>query len=185
MSPTWPGGQSGVTIGIGYDLGQQTEDTIEKDLSRYFNKSTLNRLIACAGIKGQAARNKVSSLKDIKLPLPDAEDLFHNTHLVRYALLTKNLYPEMVDLPADAQSALVSLVYNRGTSVRGATRKEMLDIKKHVKDGNVEEIAKSIESMKRLWEGKNLGGLLRRRDDEAALVRTSLRKYTPEELIYI
>jgi GH24 family phage-related lysozyme (muramidase) len=34
----------------------------------------------------------------------------------------------------------------------------------------LQQIANEIRSMKRLWEGQNLGGLLRRRDEEASLI---------------
>ena len=31
QNPTWPGGDSGVTVGIGYDLGQNNRETIIMD----------------------------------------------------------------------------------------------------------------------------------------------------------
>lgn len=38
-------------------------------------------------------------------------------------------------------------------------------------EGTIEQyVAQQIRSMKRIWEGKNLGGLLKRRDKEADLV---------------
>jgi GH24 family phage-related lysozyme (muramidase) len=38
----------------------------------------------------------------------------------------------------------------------------------------LQQIADEIRSMKRLWEGKGLAGLLRRRDAEAALVESCI-----------
>ena len=40
----WPGGDSGVTIGIGYDLGYVTIDQFEFDWGPYFTADQLNRL---------------------------------------------------------------------------------------------------------------------------------------------
>jgi GH24 family phage-related lysozyme (muramidase) len=59
----------------------------------------------------------------------------------------------------------------------------MLAIRDLVARGDLAGIAAQIRSMKRLWEGKGLDGLLRRRDDEAALVAGARRTYTPDELV--
>ena len=39
---------------------------------------------------------------------------------------------------------------------------------------DLQEIADQLRSMKRLWEGKGMGGLLKRRDAEADLVESCL-----------
>ncbi len=46
-------------------------------------------------------------------------------------------------------------------------------------------IADQIIAMKRLWVNKGLDGLLKRRDEEAMLVRQADRVYTPDEIIRI
>ena len=61
----------------------------------------------------------------------------------------------------------------------------MSNIKQNVKDNNLDAIAAEIESMKRLWVGKGLDGLLKRRDSEARLVKNSVRDYNTEELVYV
>jgi GH24 family phage-related lysozyme (muramidase) len=50
----------------------------------------------------------------------------------------------------------------------------MRAVRDAVAEGNLQEIADQIRSMKRLWEGKNLGGLLKRRDAEADLVESAI-----------
>ena len=54
QNPIWPGGESGVTIGIGYDLGYYTAKKVSED----FNElpiSDLNKLIGLVGLTGQNA----------------------------------------------------------------------------------------------------------------------------------
>jgi GH24 family phage-related lysozyme (muramidase) len=46
----------------------------------------------------------------------------------------------------------------------------MVNIKDLVANKDYKGIAKEIRSMKRLWEGKGLDGLLKRRDKEAKMV---------------
>ncbi len=65
-----------------------------------------------------------------------------------------------------------SIVYNRGSSMVGSSREEMRKIRDLVPLKDYQGIAQQIISMKRLWEGKGLDGLLKRRDAEAALVLT-------------
>jgi GH24 family phage-related lysozyme (muramidase) len=75
------------------------------------------------------------------------------------------------ELHPNAQAALLSLVYNRGTSLSGARKREMAAIKDPVAQKKYAGITEQIRSMKRLWKDKGLDGLLTRRDDEARLVR--------------
>jgi GH24 family phage-related lysozyme (muramidase) len=82
-------------------------------------------------------------------------------------------YPEIVRTHPHCQGALLSLVINRGTSLGKKNtrtwnrRKEMRDILNNLKNGNVKEVAIDIRNMKRIWEGKGLGGLIARRELEA------------------
>jgi GH24 family phage-related lysozyme (muramidase) len=52
--------------------------------------------------------------------------------------------------------------------------KEMRAIRDAVAVGDVQEIANQLRSMKRLREGKGLDGLIKRREDEAELVESSI-----------
>jgi GH24 family phage-related lysozyme (muramidase) len=55
--------------------------------------------------------------------------------------------------------------------VSGERRSEMLNIRNLVPSKNYKAIAQEIIDMKRLWYGKGLDGLLKRRDEEAALIK--------------
>ena len=51
--------------------------------------------------------------------------------------------------------------------------------------GDLAGIAREIRSMKRLWVGLGLDGLLKRRDKEATLVARAEREYESSELVRI
>ena len=84
--------------------------------------------------------------------------------------MTKELWPGLEELSERAQVALVSVVFNRGSSIAGPTRTEMKNIKPLVLNKDYKGIAEQIRSMKRLWVGKNMDGLLARREKEAKMI---------------
>lgn len=169
-SPIWPGGASGVTWGIGYDGGHQTRQQIGLDWSAHDEAS---RLQATAGITGVAARPVVAQLRDVRVSFDLATDVFGAASLPRYHASARRAFgPDGFDvLPADAQGALVSLVYNRGASMIGPARTEMRSIRDVCIPGSdVHCIAGQIRLMCRLWRGTNLeAGLCGRREEEAGL----------------
>jgi GH24 family phage-related lysozyme (muramidase) len=176
--PGWPGGSSGVTIGIGYDLGYVTVDQFESDWGGYLSISQIESLRIVVGLKGIKAKNKVANFSDIKIKRADAEKVFLERTIPLTQLKTEHAFPVIDDLPADAQGALVSLVYNRGASMVDNSsqdrRREMRAIRDAVAVKDLKEIATQLRLMKRLWVGKNLGGLLKRRDAEADLVESCI-----------
>ncbi|HED16661.1 MAG TPA: hypothetical protein ENI64_07620 [Gammaproteobacteria bacterium] len=183
--PIWPGEKSGITIGIGYDIGQQTRNQFSKDWSAAIQEPELSRLSASAGISGEAANQLLVNLRDITISLDSASDIFYTSTLPRYAKKTLKAYPGIELLPADAQAALLSLVYNRGTRMTGASRAEMKTIKPLVANKDLHGIAQQIRAMKRLWDNNASPGLLKRRDNEAKLLENSSRDYTDNELLYV
>lgn len=87
----------------------------------------------------------------------------------RFGHETEKAFPGAVDLHPHSQGALLSLVFNRGGSMKGDSRKEMRAIRDAIKNGEPGKVPQLIRDMKRLWVGKGLDGLLRRRDEEADL----------------
>lgn len=192
MNPTWPGGASGVTIGVGYDLGYRTWLQIDSDWGKHVPSWELEELSASAGFTGDEAENRLGGirmLRRMEIPLEAAREVFYRRTLPEYAKKTRRAFPGVEFLPADAQGALLSLVYNRGTSMIGARRREMYEIKEWLRnqDGGfaliLNLVGSEIRAMKRLWVGKNLAGLMKRREKEALLVEGSDREYGPEELV--
>ncbi len=183
--PVWPGGSSGITIGIGYDLGYNTAGRIRKDWQGKIDFENLQKLLKISGKKGKAAEQIFHGVKDIFIPLESAKKVFYESSLPRYAVKTRKTYPEVENLFPDAQAALLSLIYNRGCAMKGSRRSEMAAIKSLVPDMDYQGIAAQIKAMKRLWEGTGLDGLLKRRDSEADLVLFADRDYEDMEIVRI
>lgn len=183
--PTWPGGASGVTIGIGYDLGYNTKAKITADWGNRLSPADLAALLTSAGKTGAAARAMIPGLRHVKVPLADATAVFEANTLPRYAGDTRRAYPGVEALPADAQGALLSLVFNRGSAMSGDRRREMRAIKALVTARDLRGIAAQIVAMKRLWNARELPGLHKRRDAEAKLVEQARTSYPASELVSV
>ena len=184
-NPVWPGGKSGVTIGIGYDLGYHRASQIEQDWIGQLPDSDVERLVAVAGIRGDDAKRALRRLRNVVIPYGNAQQVFYQSSLPKFARDTRRTYPGVERLPADAQAMLLSLVYNRGTALSGWRRREMKAIKRHVKAKRLDRIADELRDMKRLWDKNLLPGLHKRRDVEADLVSGAKRVYKWSELIYL
>jgi hypothetical protein len=180
-NPTWPGEQSGVTIGIGYDLGYVNKSEFSEDW-KDLPKEIFDRLYKVVGIKGIAAKNFIRGLKDIIIPWEISLKVFNNKTVTKFWNLTKNTFPNFDNLPEDAKGGLVSLVFNRGNGLEGDRRREM----KLIRDGMqlvsiydqkaLSFIANQIRNMKRIWiSGSIEKGMSRRRDAEAKLIEESLK----------
>ncbi|HEX4629413.1 MAG TPA: hypothetical protein VH188_00475 [Chthoniobacterales bacterium] len=170
----WPGGSSGITIGVGYDLGFVTEAQFEEDWNPFLSEDQIDRLKDVIGLSGDDASARASEFSDIKIKRPDAEQVFKERTLPLYSQRTEKAFPGLDQLPAAVQGALVSLVFNRGPGMNGDSRREMRAVRDAVAAGDLQEIADQIRAMKRLWEGKGLDGLLKRRDAEADLVESAI-----------
>jgi hypothetical protein len=170
----WPGEASGITLGIGYDIGFVTPDQFEEDWGPYLTTDQINRLKTAIGVSGEAAHAMASGFSDIRVKWDDAVEVFKNRTLPLYSKRTEKAFPGVEDLPANTQGALVSLIFNRGAGMDGDRRREMRAVRDAVAAGDLQEIANQIRSMKRLWVGKGMDGLLKRRDAEADLVESDL-----------
>ena len=175
----WPGGESGITIGIGYDLGFATAKQFRDDWSDCLSAGDCDTLAGVLGLTGQKAKALAPSLKKILIQRADAEKVFMQRSVPAAQKQTETAFPGVDKLPPDAQGALVSLIYNRGPRMTDRDpqlqdRREMRAIRDAVVKGDLKEIAAQLRSMKRLWEGKGMGGLLKRRDAEADLVESCI-----------
>jgi hypothetical protein len=179
-NPAWPGEQSGVTIGVGYDLGYVNKAEFSEDW-KDLPKEIFDRLYKVVGIKGYNAKNLIRGLKDITIPWDLALKVFNNKTVTKFYNLTQQTFPNFDNLPEDAKGGLVSLVFNRGNALEGDRRREM----KLIRDGmklvsNYDQkalsfIANQIRNMKRIWAGGSIEkGMNRRRDAEAKLIEESL-----------
>jgi V8-like Glu-specific endopeptidase/GH24 family phage-related lysozyme (muramidase) len=188
QAPTWPGGKSGVTIGVGYDVGYHTLAELRTDWHAHIDETDLSRLEQTVGVRGSAAKALAASLHDIKIPLETAGAVFDARTLPKYVKRTyTNLPRQALDvLHPHCVSALVSLVFNRGASFRKTADRyrEMRAILAAMQAMDFARIPDQIRSMKRLWINKGLDGLLRRRDDEAALFERGLAAMAGKEIAF-
>jgi hypothetical protein len=173
--PVWPGGMSGVTIGCGYDLGQQSDAVILKDWIPSLGNACAILLSKCAGISGPHAQTALSFVKPLTIPWSAALNVFQSSTLPRYAAQTEAALPNCDQLPPDAYGALVSIGYNRGNGgwTMGDDRHaEMEDIHDALAAKDFASVPASIRAMQRLWpEGS---ALWKRREAEAALFEAAL-----------
>ena len=179
-NPVWPEGQSGVTIGVGYDLGYVNKSEFSEDW-KDLPKEIFDRLYKVVGIKGYNAKNLIRGLKDITIPWDIALKVFNNKTVTKFWNLTKQTFPNFDNLPEDAKGGLVSLVFNRGNALEGDRRREMKLIRDGMKLVSTYDqkalsfIANQIRNMKRIWIGGSIEkGMSRRRDAEAKLIEESL-----------
>lgn len=170
--PIWPGGASGVTWGIGYDGGHQPRGVIVDDWQEHY---AVDRLASTAGITGKAARTALVNYRDIPTPFDYASRIFETRSLVEYERRTERAFRDgFIQLRPNACGALVSLVYNRGASMTGDSRREMRNLRDNcVPKQDYACIASELRSMSRLWRGTvNERGLTARREAEAILAET-------------
>lgn len=167
--PTWPGGQSGITIGIGFDLGYHSKPQIVTAWNSFIELPDMQRLIAVAGLTGAAAQAALPSVKNLVVFFIAATQVFDNNTLPIYEKLTLDIYPTADTLPANVFGMLVSLVYNRGNGLTGDRRTEMRNIVALVASRDVNGIADQFIAMQRLWPVGN--GVYSRRAVEAKIIR--------------
>lgn len=171
--PTWPGGASGVTIGVGYDLGYNTKAQIDADWSM-LSSDVRARLKSCAGVKGLAAKRITANVRDIQIPWDAARKVFDNNTIPRFAKMTISAYPGTDKLHPHIQSAHLSWVFNRGGGITNSSR----DIEKRAIRADTpsrpDRLPSHYRASKRIWRDKGLDGLIRRREDEARLIEAAL-----------
>ncbi len=172
--PAWPGGDSGITIGIGYDLQFVDEAQFRGHWERHLPPAATGRLAAV--LKRRGSRELAESLRDVSVPLLPAVAVFMARSAPETIAKTRALYPGLDGLPPARQTALVSLVYNRGTRLTDKDpareeRREMRAIKALLAAGELDAVGEQLDAMSRLWDPATQGGLVRRRHGEAKLWR--------------
>lgn len=174
--PTWPGGESGATIGIGVDLGYASHEEMEHDWSPYLPASMISVMHQAVGVKAERAHVLVRSgaLKSVIVPWDIALAEFEEVEIPRWVAKTNKVFPGLEALGPLCEGSMLSLCFNRGTALQdppGSNRRlEMRNIKAHLVSGNYAKIPAEFRSMKRLWNN----GLVKRREVEARLFEKGL-----------
>ena len=170
---TWPGGASGPTIAIGVDCGYYTPVELGNIFS-FLEKDQLELVKGASNKTGERGKEYTKKLRatGIIVNWDKALNIFETLTWPKFTKLAEKTFPGLSDLHPDAYGAIISLVFNRGTSLKGESRKEMVNIKELILSKNYKQIAKEFRSMKRIWLGKGLDGLLERREAEAKLIES-------------
>ncbi len=180
QKPEWPGAQSGITIGIGYDCGYSTPDKIRADWGSHLSKEMVAMLVRVAGLKGDKARAQLARTRQIvSVPWDAAMQVFMHNDIPRWEAIVLKAIPSASKLSADCFGVIVSLAYNRGPSFSraGDRYKEMRAVKQHIDGGKYSLVPNDIRSMGRLWPA--LPGLVARRKREATLFQKGLNAMAP------
>ena len=172
--PCKPGGASGITIGIGYDLGQiNSRAQLVSDWGDQLPADAIDLLAAVVGKTG--TEETLDSVSPVDVPLSKAMFVFAQRSLPEFLNQTRKIYPQIDDpaMTAAQRTALVSLVYNRGNDVTGDRRREMKTIQALLAAGSFDDaVAAEFERMTRLWTTADVRGVAVRRQAEAALWRS-------------
>ena len=178
--PEWPGGASGVTIGIGYDCGYSTPSIIAGDWGDKLPAVMVKALEEVAGIHGSPASSHAHALRGIvTVPWEAAMAVFEQRDMPKWEAIVAHALPNTDKLAPDSFGALVSLAYNRGASFQlpGDRYAEMRGIRALMGACQFDRIPDEFRSMKRLWP--NMVGLRNRRDHEATLFEQGLKNAAP------
>ena len=172
IHPEWPGEQSGITIGIGWDLGHTPSTDTTRAWRAHLDAATLAQLVGVSGRKGKDAQEVLPLVRHLVVPWAAAMAVFEAVTIPTWYLRMLRIYPQADALPGDCAAALLSLCFNRGISTVGDRRREMADIQRHLRDGRPEAIPSELRGMCRLWPDSK--GLRRRRAEEAELFERGL-----------
>jgi len=175
QNPEWPGGGSGVTIAIGYDLGYASQAKIKADWGALVGPFMLAAMCECAGVKGAAAKSLAAAMHNrISIPWDQAMQVFLSRDIPQWTLASAKALPNFNLLNPTCAGVIVSLDYNRGCSgydLSGDRFVEMRAIKQAMIQKNFGTIPGLLDSMARLWPNSGVGG---RRHREADLFRKGL-----------
>jgi len=176
QQPVRPGGQSGITIGIGYDLGYASPDHFRAQWEGLLSAGTIGTLLPVLGLRGSNAEEALSGVRHVSVTWQQALSQFDN--FLPYAVgKTEDTFRNSAELPPSCLGALVSLVYNRGPSLSASSdrRREMREIARLTRERNFAPIPEQIRAMKRLWQhDPRVRGLVERRELEALLFEQGL-----------
>lgn len=180
--PEWPGGRSGVTIGLGYDLGFADHAKIDRDWSDRLPRPMVLAMVPCLGVTGEAAHAMLATVRnEIDVPWDDAAFVYEHHDIPEWTERVCTVIPGAEKLHPHCLGALTSIAYNRGASFKntGDRYKEMRAVRSHIIAGELSLVDDEIRAMKRLWPGANERGLLIRRDKEADLWNKGLSSPVP------
>lgn len=150
--PHWPGGDRGITIGIGYDLGRASLEEFQDDWRDKLPPPMLHAIASVLGIRGgEAAALDLQALAHVYIPWLDALDVHEGRVLPRVIDKIREALPNS-QIIGDCIGALVSLCHDRGVcfAAKGPEFREFRAIRRAMTLLRFSEVPKQIRRMKRL-----------------------------------
>jgi hypothetical protein len=170
--PICPGGASGPTIGIGYDLGHQTA----AEIRRVWHWHPAVDRLATGSKQTGASRCKAwrAAHRDIRITWDDAIRVFTADSLPKYRGMALRALPGLAQQTPGHIGGLTSTGYRRGWSMEGERMREKRVIRSDcVPQGSADCSAGQVIAMCRLWAGTPNGkGQCNRSHDEARVIRS-------------
>jgi hypothetical protein len=119
---------SGITVGIGYDCHYNSSSVIKQDW-KGLGETNSTRLANTHPYFGQSAKDHLHEIIDILIKWNIAYKVFTEVDVAREYDNCKRTFPGFESLRPNAQAALISLTFNRGTGMVGPSRLEMRNIR--------------------------------------------------------
>jgi len=174
---SWPEGRSGITIGIGYDLGHSDKKKVDKDWQGRVSDAMLTHMKKYCGVTGENAQSKLKQAKkEILIPWDIAHDVFIEVDIKEYSAKLPTILQHCDLLSDTCFGVLISLSHNRG--INGYNNDgndryiEMVNIREHMADKEFNKIPDEIRDMNRLYTDSK--GLMLRRNEEADMFEEGL-----------
>ena len=171
--PCYPGGASGITIGVGYDLRFNSKAQIAADW-KMLHPDTVARLQTMSGKQGTSSLAR--SLASISIPYDVALEVFKRNTIPRFASMTRSAYPGVEKLHPHIQGSMLSWTFNRGGGISPSSSRDLE--KRNMRaaiPAKPERLPGQFRASKRIWVGKGLDGLIGRREDEALLSELGIK----------
>lgn len=172
----WPGGASGPTIGVGYDLGYVTMKEAIADWTGIVPDDVVTAICRGVGLRGEAAELFVRAhANTVTITFDQGLAQFKQREVPKWLARCRAALPGFDRMPPLCQGVMLSVTYNRGSggyddpSPRDA---EMRAIKADIAAEKYNAIPMQLLSMRRLWPRG--GDLWNRRTHEAALFQKGL-----------
>lgn len=174
--PYWPGGGSGVTLDPGFDLGHAEPALFGRLYGPLLPPEGFEAARRALGRRGEEARAALEgdpALRAIRLSAAQALGLMPHTARPYWEAISRR-FPALAAPGAlpEAQTALLSLAYNRGPGNEGL----------EVLRGPLEEKdwAEAARRIGRMQQDHALAGVRRRRLEEEALILAGLGLAAPQ-----
>lgn len=152
-----PPGDSGPTVGIGFDGAHQLPETIRRAFRGHPDVERMASVMpgAIGPERCAAAR---AQLAGVRVSWHTAMRVFQYDTLPEYAARTRRAFgPALANVTPDAQGSAVATVYNRGTAMLGSRNREKRVIRDEcLPAGDEDCMAAQYRSMTRLWVGTPL-----------------------------